>query len=486
MRFSILVLILGVFSGHACGDGSVAPSGEVNPRDMPAPSPAPGAILSIVASPEFDHTHGLDSVVATITGAETRSLELQLNNSRFQGRVDGLSTGTYAVVSMGFVAGEIAMLTSPASVMVSEGDSTDISIALLSFVPTLGSVGRESPSVSTIFEVNYAPVALATSYVVEMDTTPRFESASRHVTTDSSTMLPTNEPGTYIIRVRAQQELVGSGAPSEIRSVQIVTDQAVSGDNAATAPRIEVGTAGTVTYDRLNILPGGDEDWFAIDLSAGDSLTVVARSASLIPRSTLIPELALHSQANNVLAEANRTYSQAADARLTASAAADGTHFIRVSGADGQSVGHYELDVSVERSDSDTVQPNLVEETYTSVVSTTRDRRRLVINGQYEWQTFWQEFQGFIAPEPDAPEIDFADHMVIAASMGEQTTGGHSVVIDSVIERDGELTVYVVEASPAPNCSVVQVVTAPATAVVVPFRDLPVKFTERTVVRECC
>ncbi len=128
---------------------------------------------------------------------------------------------------------------------------------------------------------------------------------------------------------------------------------------------------------------------------------------------------------------------------------------------------------------------DVIEEVHNSLVSSIRERRRMVISTASDWEQFWNEFAAAIMPRPDAPVIDFTARMVIVASMGERATGGYAIVIEEVTEGDEGLTARVVETSPAATCFLTQVVTAPVTAVTLPRSDGTVVFGEETQMQEC-
>ena len=104
------------------------------------------------------------------------------------------------------------------------------------------------------------------------------------------------------------------------------------------------------------------------------------------------------------------------------------------------------------------------------------DSRRVVIRDGAVWQTFWQEAVGNLLPPPQSPAVDFAQEMVIAASLGQRPTGGYDISIDAVYEAEGQLFVAVRETAPAPGSIVTQALSAPVAAVAAPRSDAPVVF----------
>ena len=84
---------------------------------------------------------------------------------------------------------------------------------------------------------------------------------------------------------------------------------------------------------------------------------------------------------------------------------------------------------------SATVQIDLIEQVHNTLASGIRERRRMVIYTASDWEQFWNEFVAAIVPRPEPPVIDFAERMVMVASMGERATGGYAVTIELVEER---------------------------------------------------
>ncbi len=126
-----------------------------------------------------------------------------------------------------------------------------------------------------------------------------------------------------------------------------------------------------------------------------------------------------------------------------------------------------------------------VEEIANRFYSGIQDQRRVVIRNPEDWRAFWTEFTVLQQPPQDAPIIDFDRQMVIVATMGRQTTGGHLVTIPAVYEHEGKLFVEVVEVSPGAGCMTTQALTAPATAIKVEAKDDPVTFVERSEQQSC-
>lgn len=121
----------------------------------------------------------------------------------------------------------------------------------------------------------------------------------------------------------------------------------------------------------------------------------------------------------------------------------------------------------------------------TTEISGIQERRRDVITDPAEWQALWDEITTHVMPKPPAPEIDFESRMVIFASMGERTSGGHTIAVLEAAQEDGSLYVVVEEATPGIQCMTTDVVTTPAVAVSVPRGSGTVLFVEREIAYPC-
>ena len=81
-------------------------------------------------------------------------------------------------------------------------------------------------------------------------------------------------------------------------------------------------------------------------------------------------------------------------------------------------------------------------------ISAITDRRRLVIRDAATWEAFWADFAVRVEPRPAPPAVDFSTSMVIAATMGQRTTGGYTISVEEVAEKDGTLYAAVQEVTP--------------------------------------
>jgi hypothetical protein len=82
--------------------------------------------------------------------------------------------------------------------------------------------------------------------------------------------------------------------------------------------------------------------------------------------------------------------------------------------------------------------------------------------------------------------VDFANELVIAVASGQQRTGGFTIAVDRVTQKESELTVQVVETSPDPNCMTTSELTQPVDVVAIPRVEFQnSNFVERKTVSDC-
>ena len=139
------------------------------------------------------------------------------------------------------------------------------------------------------------------------------------------------------------------------------------------------------------------------------------------------------------------------------------------------SIGTRPSDITVPPGVPSDAQPVVVRPVFSIANSGIADSRQVVIRDGGAWQTFWQAADNSM-PTPPAPDVNFGQDMVIAASLGQRPTGGYGIVIDGVYEAQGQLYVVVRDMAPAPGSIVTESVTAPVVAVATSRSDATVVF----------
>src|SRR5262245_8336616 len=103
------------------------------------------------------------------------------------------------------------------------------------------------------------------------------------------------------------------------------------------------------------------------------------------------------------------------------------------------------------------------------------DSHRTVVRDSQTWQALWSAHAG---PATDAPTVDFATSMVLAAFAGERPTPGYSVEIVAPRQVGASLVVSVNEAQPPRGMIAAQMIVTPFHIVTLPRIDGDVRFTD--------
>jgi len=96
--------------------------------------------------------------------------------------------------------------------------------------------------------------------------------------------------------------------------------------------------------------------------------------------------------------------------------------------------------------------------------NTITEKQERIVKSSAEWADLWTEM---FPTEMIASAINFDERMVIAVFMGEKNTGGYSIMIDNIVEKD---------TYPGIGCAVIQVLTQPYYIVELPKSDKEIKF----------
>lgn len=102
------------------------------------------------------------------------------------------------------------------------------------------------------------------------------------------------------------------------------------------------------------------------------------------------------------------------------------------------------------------------------------------------WASLWEQISQNRFPTPALPEVDFASKNLIACFMGMQTSGGHSISIQSMTPGEEVLAVKVLQESPGQNCMVTDAITYPYVIVAVSkARSVSTTFEVETRTHNC-
>lgn len=350
-RFAFPLALAVAGALFACKDDALSPD-------------APGSIVINIVAAEQSATAGdaarapgarleaqaLDQVVAAVSGPVTKTQDLTFNaaNNEWEGTIGDLTPGTYAVAVQGLSAGEVEYYGQTGNVSVSSGATATATISNWGdFRPTFSNLPLQTTRFTVRVEWN--PVSTASGYILEWDT-DQFGSFPNRLSGITGTTADVDFPqttGTYWVRMRSVNQVVSGGSkPSDPQPVDIVTDITPSGDTPVSAPNLGFGTGANQTLSDLNIYPGGDQDWFAIDACNGDQLFVDVRAERLDPPSSLNPTLGIFKSSDG----GQVGFSDDAvglDPQLDVILPNNETYWIGVAGFDASEIGEYEIDITL-------------------------------------------------------------------------------------------------------------------------------------------
>jgi hypothetical protein len=317
-----------------CSDplSSRAESGSLRVRLVLGASP-PASQQAVQTGVEY-------ATVMRVFGPTSRTVSLELVDGFYEGTADELAPGSYTVIIEGLADGAVDHFGKAEDVPVAAGPSAQVSVTFASFVPALAPLPDRTTSV--VVSVAHSSVTAADEYVTQWSMTSTFADAATIASPDTAVDVTLGAPGTYHFRVRAGNADVSNGRFSAPDSVTVYADSAGNDGASAFALGFGSGAAGTLTA--LNILPAGDEDWFAVGLCQGDTLSAETTAARLSPPSPLNTILSLR-DTGGMLIDSNDD-GVLTDSRLLTVAPSDGTFSLVVAGLAG-AIGHYELTVSV-------------------------------------------------------------------------------------------------------------------------------------------
>ena len=112
-------------------------------------------------------------------------------------------------------------------------------------------------------------------------------------------------------------------------------------------------------------------------------------------------------------------------------------------------------------------------------------RLRIVIRDRDAWVELWKQLSSKQFPQPPLPEIDFSREMLIVVAMGEQGTGGFSISVDGVYEKNNKIEVIVKSFRPGKKCMLTQALTQPVDVVRLKKSDYSVVFRETSETKNC-
>lgn len=114
---------------------------------------------------------------------------------------------------------------------------------------------------------------------------------------------------------------------------------------------------------------------------------------------------------------------------------------------------------------------------------TTRDR--VIVTDQAAWSAIWTDIVRNHSPTPALPAVDFGRETIVVAAMGQRSTGGYGITIDSGGVAGDTVVLVVTERSPGPTCGTTAALTAPVALARILRPRATVQFVEKTAVTDC-
>ncbi len=288
----------------------------------------------------------LDGVEVRLSGPTNLTVDLPQVGNAFEGTIENLAPGNYAVLVIGSGAGEVTFFGAAAGVRVVAGQNTTANIAFNAFETLLDPF--VTPTFAFAAPISFALVPNASFYQIEVARDANFtDVVSDTIPDNDGWAWFVSQTGPYFMRIRAGNPTVSSNAAvaSNVEMFDVVRDTV--GDVPANAFDLGSGTVAAGTQVNLNITLG-DQDYFRVALQLGDQIGVGVFSVSLIPTSRLDPTITIENVAGTALAFNNDIDSTTVEAEvLPITVNASGDYFIRIAGLTALDVGHYEMDVTV-------------------------------------------------------------------------------------------------------------------------------------------
>ena len=114
-----------------------------------------------------------------------------------------------------------------------------------------------------------------------------------------------------------------------------------------------------------------------------------------------------------------------------------------------------------------------------------KTKTNLVISTQKEFLKIWgQAFVNYMNKET-APEVDFEKNIILLVALGEKTSGGHTIKVNSVTESKDNTVVKVLEISPGKGCMTAEVITYPYQIVQIEKPNKNIQFSAIEKVIDC-
>ena len=108
-----------------------------------------------------------------------------------------------------------------------------------------------------------------------------------------------------------------------------------------------------------------------------------------------------------------------------------------------------------------------------------------IIRSEKIWLGVWAQLQSHLVPIPPAPKVNFSKNTVVVVSLGQQSSGGHDIEVESVVLKGKVIEIGLAIQHPGPGCLTTQALTQPYHVISVPRRFTEAKFVEHIKAKPC-
>ncbi len=124
-------------------------------------------------------------------------------------------------------------------------------------------------------------------------------------------------------------------------------------------------------------------------------------------------------------------------------------------------------------------------ELYSGNSSGLLEAQRSVVTSAADWTSLWATVTAHLSPPPPRPSVDLSQESIIVAALGERSTGGFMIHIDSIRAAADGRDVFVTTSRPGRACATTQALTQPVHVVSGPVSTGPTRFVETETTTVC-
>ena len=89
------------------------------------------------------------------------------------------------------------------------------------------------------------------------------------------------------------------------------------------------------------------------------------------------------------------------------------------------------------------------------------EKMELLISDEATWKALWDKIYAYSKPVPALPEVDWDNYRLVAAFMGQKSSGGYAISVENVQVTDSFAALTVVHNEPGATCFVTMGLSQP-------------------------